>query len=52
LALTSENLVEKNASPLIHGTRVGYERFGCRCEECRAFNAKRHREYMAKRSSA
>jgi hypothetical protein len=51
LALTSENLVEKNASPLIHGTRVGYERFGCRCEECRAYNAKRHREYMAKRSS-
>ena len=44
LALTSENLVEKKASPLVHGTRVAYERFKCRCDECRACNAKRARD--------
>lgn len=48
-AFTSENLVEKNATPLTHGTRTGYEKYGCRCAECRAYNAKRHREYMATR---
>lgn len=27
-----------------HGTRTSYERKGCRCAECRAFNASRHRQ--------
>ena len=49
-AFTSENLVEKNTSPLIHGTRVGYEKYSCRCKLCRGSNAKRHREYMAGRA--
>lgn len=31
-----------------HGTRTGYER-GCRCVECKAAHAKRHREMRAKR---
>lgn len=48
-AFTTENLVEKNAMPLIHGTRVGYEKHNCRCVDCRAFNARRHREYMRKK---
>ena len=51
-ALTSENLTEKKASKLVHGTRVGYERFKCRCVECRAANAKRHLEYVHKRSQS
>ena len=50
-ALTPENLVEKNASPLVHGTRVGYEKYRCRCRECRDENARRHREYMKKKSN-
>ena len=50
MALTEENLVAKNAMPLIHGTRVAYEKYQCRCPECRGFNARRHREYMKKKA--
>lgn len=49
-AFTPENLVEKNAMPLIHGTRAGYERHRCRCQTCKDANAKRHRDYMKKRA--
>ncbi len=33
-----------------HGTRTGYE-VGCRCDECKAAHAKRHREIRAKRKA-
>lgn len=48
-AFTSENLIEKYATPMEHGTRKGYERHGCRCELCRKSNAKRHKDYMDKK---
>jgi len=51
-ALTSENLVEKNKSPLIHGTRIGYEGYKCRCDLCRAFNTQRHRDFLNKKSKS
>lgn len=44
-ALTSASL---SATGWSHGTRTGYE-YGCRCEECRAFNTARARERRAKR---
>lgn len=32
-----------------HGTRRGYERFGCRCSDCRGYNNQRAREVRAKK---
>lgn len=32
-----------------HGTRLRYERDKCRCDKCRAFNTKRHRDYLNKK---
>ncbi|MDY5847585.1 hypothetical protein [Actinobacillus porcinus] len=37
-----------NASKLIHGTRIGYEK-GCKCDECRAANAARAKKYRLNR---
>lgn len=34
-----------------HGTRRGYEVYACRCSECRAANAERHRERRARKSA-
>jgi len=38
--------------PWKHGTRAGYEGHKCRCDLCRASNAKRHRAYVEKRKAA
>lgn len=51
-AFTSENLVEKNAMPLTHGTRSGYDRHKCRCDICKAANAKRHLDYMKSKNKS
>ena len=32
-----------------HGTRYGYTFAKCKCPECRAWNAERHRRYRARR---
>jgi hypothetical protein len=37
---------------LQHGTRIGYERYGCRCEACKAFNAERARAFRMRRRLA
>lgn len=31
-----------------HGTTTGYANYGCRCDACRAANARRHHAYVAK----
>lgn len=38
-----------DAKPAEHGTRKRYERDGCRCDKCKAFNAERARAYRAGR---
>lgn len=48
-ALTADSLNKK--PDLIHGTRQGYEYHKCRCDECKAFNAKRHAAYLASKSA-
>lgn len=37
-------------APAEHGTRKAYERDGCRCDLCRAFNAERGRQFRAKQA--
>ena len=32
-----------------HGTRQGYEKYKCRCDECREANNKRHRDRRARK---
>lgn len=46
-ALTSGSLQPKWS----HGTRTGYESANCRCDECRAAHAARHRVMRAKRKA-
>lgn len=40
-----------DAKPAEHGTRSRYERDGCRCDQCRAFNAERARAFRASQRS-
>jgi hypothetical protein len=35
--------------PVPHGTRLRYERDGCRCDACRAYNTARHRAFIEKK---
>lgn len=44
-----EKSVLKDGSPVTHGTYCMYKDHGCRCDECRAANAKRNREQRARR---
>ncbi|MBE5501851.1 hypothetical protein E3G66_004678 [Mycobacteroides abscessus] len=39
--------VRADAAPWYHGTRTGYERERCRCDECRAWAAADARAYRA-----
>lgn len=39
----------KPRAELKHGTRIGYERYGCRCEACKAFNTERARAFRMRR---
>lgn len=38
--------------PLVHGTDNGYRKHGCRCDACRAANARRQREIRARKEAA
>lgn len=44
-AFTDENLRPERK----HGTDKMYSKYGCRCDKCKAFNAKKARTYRAKR---
>lgn len=37
--------IKAAAEPWEHGTRAGYRREGCRCDECRAWNTKAQTDY-------
>lgn len=39
--------VRNDAAPWRHGTRTGYRREGCRCDECRAWNSTTQKQYAA-----
>lgn len=46
-ALTPDSLRPK----MKHGTRSGYSYFGCRCDECRAFNTAEAAKYRKKKQA-
>lgn len=37
--------IKAMSEPWEHGTRTGYRREGCRCDECRAWNTKAQTDY-------
>jgi hypothetical protein len=50
-ALKPGFLYEGDPLDLSHGTRRGYDFFGCRCNECKATHNKRMRDLRAKRNA-
>lgn len=48
---SEEALMPGRINAWAHGTRQGYEKHGCRCFECRASNAMRHRLARSKKQT-
>lgn len=45
----AQGITSKPRIGLVHGTPTGYVNYKCRCDECRAAEVKRQREYKQRR---